>query len=648
MKIKRWIGVLLCMLLCVGMLPATVFAANEVDTWDGTVDTSWYDESETEFHLQTAEQLAGMAELLEQNMYSFKGKTIYLEVDVDLQNKPWNPIGNNFPDQSGNNYNRLSGAVFNGNGHTVYNLLIDASKLTPQGSANCGLFGFAENSSILNLGIEGGRLINTVGGFEDGLLAGKLNDCNVSGCYATGTIEETANVTCVGGLIGQIYNSSSTQPVVIEQCYADVTITASVNAQATIGGFCTGSLWSRTQDLIIKDCYSAGSIISESEFANVAGFAAAINWMPVYGQQNPTEASRGVIENCYSVTDISSKGFTADFAINDGSIRNCCWISLSEYGCLEGMDKCTVEDSCVAYTAENLPEESLEVLNANREDSPWVGFAIDKGPVLLLEANQYSADYSDVDEAITKAKDLNKDNYKNYADVEAAISAVIWDKNIAEQTAVDAMAKAIEDAIAALEYKDADYQAVDAAIEKANALNKDEYKDFSGVEAAIAAVVRDKDITEQAAVNEMAKAIENAIAALEYKDADYSKVDEAIAKADALNPDDYTNFSAVEAAINAVVRGKDITEQDKVDDMALAIENAIANLENKPATGTTEDPSELSTDTDKPSDDQTGDTTSPETGDDSNITLWMTLLLAAGAGIGVTAVSHRKRRCKTK
>ncbi len=40
--------------------------------------------------------------------------------------------------------------------------------------------------------------------------------------------------------------------------------------------------------------------------------------------------------------------------------------------------------------------------------------------------------------------------------------------------------------------------------------------------------------------------------------------------------------------------------------MALAIENAIANLEKKPATGTTEDPSEPPTDTDKPSGDQTG------------------------------------------
>ena len=67
---------------------------------------------------------------------------------------------------------------------------------------------------------------------------------------------------------------------------------------------------------------------------------------------------------------------------------------------------------------------------------------------------------------------------------------------------------------AALEYKPADYSGVDAAIGKAEALNQEEYKDFSGVEAAVKAVVWDKNITEQAEVDAMAKAIEGAIEAL--------------------------------------------------------------------------------------------------------------------------------------
>ena len=193
------------------------------------------------------------------------------------------------------------------------------------------------------------------------------------------------------------------------------------------------------------------------------------------------------------------------------------------------------------------------------------------------------ADYTKVDAAIAKANALNKDNYKDFSAVEAAVNAVVRDKNITEQSEVDAMAKAIEDAIAALQYKEADYTKVDAAIAKANALNKDEYKDFSGVEAAVNAVVRDKNITEQSEVDAMAKAIEDAIAALQYKDADYTKVDAAIAKANALNKDNYKDFSAVEAAVNAVVRDKNITEQSEVDAMAKAIEDAIAALQYKDA-----------------------------------------------------------------
>ena len=192
-----------------------------------------------------------------------------------------------------------------------------------------------------------------------------------------------------------------------------------------------------------------------------------------------------------------------------------------------------------------------------------------------------SADYANVDAAIAKANNLNKDDYKDFSAVDSAINAVVRGKNITEQSEVDAMAKAIEDAIAALQYKDADYTKVDEAIAKANALNKDEYKDFSGVEAAVNAVVRGKNITEQSEVDAMAKAIEDAIVALQYKDADYTKVDEAIAKANALNKDDYKDFSGVEAAVNAVVRGKNITEQSEVDAMAKAIEDAIAALQYK-------------------------------------------------------------------
>ena len=164
-----------------------------------------------------------------------------------------------------------------------------------------------------------------------------------------------------------------------------------------------------------------------------------------------------------------------------------------------------------------------------------------------------------------------------------AVKAVVRGKNITEQSEVDKMAKAIEKAIDALQYKGADYTKVDAAIAKAKALNKNNYKDFSGVDDAVKAVVRGKNITEQSEVDKMAKAIEKAIDALQYKGADYTKVDEAIAKANALNKDNYKDFSGVEAAVKAVVRGNDITKQTEVDAMAKAIDDAISVLQYKDA-----------------------------------------------------------------
>ena len=127
-------------------------------------------------------------------------------------------------------------------------------------------------------------------------------------------------------------------------------------------------------------------------------------------------------------------------------------------------------------------------------------------------------------------------------------------------------------------YAGADYTDVDAAIKRANSLNKDNYKDFSRVEDAINAVNRDKDITEQEVVNSYAKAINEAIDQLEYKAADYTEVDKAIEKANKLNKDNYKDFSKVEDAIKTVVRSKNITEQDEVDAMAKAINDAIDAL----------------------------------------------------------------------
>lgn len=128
----------------------------------------------------------------------------------------------------------------------------------------------------------------------------------------------------------------------------------------------------------------------------------------------------------------------------------------------------------------------------------------------------------------------------------------------------------------------ADYIAVNEAVDKANALNKDDYVDFSAVKNAIDAVKYDKDYTGQETVEGYAKAIEKAIKGLKLRSADYTAVDAALAKVKALNGDLYKNFSDVTAAVNAVDRDKSFKEQADVDAMAKAIEDALAALELKP------------------------------------------------------------------
>ena len=174
----------------------------------------------------------------------------------------------------------------------------------------------------------------------------------------------------------------------------------------------------------------------------------------------------------------------------------------------------------------------------------------------------------------------------------------------------------------------ADYTAVNVALDKVPqdiSVYTDET--VSVLKQAIDSVDTSLSAAEQSKVDAMAKAIEDAIAALQYKDADYTKVDAAIAKANALNKNDYKDFSGVETAVKAVVRGKNITEQSEVDKMAKAIEDAIAALEKKPAST-------------KPG---TSDK-SPQTGDYSNLVLWISLLFASGgAAIGTTVVSRKKK-----
>lgn len=192
------------------------------------------------------------------------------------------------------------------------------------------------------------------------------------------------------------------------------------------------------------------------------------------------------------------------------------------------------------------------------------------------------------DDTVPITKVTVNDNYDEITGGKISVSD--WDSNDRSWTsfiAKDDESKLATDRSNALneitiKIKTADYSKVDEAIQKANALDKDNYKDFSAVEAAINAVVRDKNITEQETVDNYATAIENAIKALGYKRADYTRVDEAIAKI----PSDLSQYTdetvkALNDAKNAVARDKNITAQETIYGYAIAIENAITGLKLK-------------------------------------------------------------------
>ena len=131
--------------------------------------------------------------------------------------------------------------------------------------------------------------------------------------------------------------------------------------------------------------------------------------------------------------------------------------------------------------------------------------------------------------------------------------------------------------------------ALNASIAEGNALEAGNYTDdsYAALKKALDAAEALGDSATAAECNAAKEAIDAAIEALVYKLADYTKVDEAIAKV----PSDLSKYTeetakAVTDAVAAVVRDKNITEQDVVDGYAKAIEDAIAGLKEKQTAST--------------------------------------------------------------
>ena len=172
---KRILSIMLAFVMILTAFPMTAMAA---EVWDGeTADTIWYDENEsdTEFTIDSAEELAGLAKLVNDGN-NFIGKTIKLGADIDLGGNEWTPIGTNGKPFSG---------TFDGNNMTISNLYIN--KEFANNAANCcvGLFGYTsapaviKNTDFVNVDIQGSLYVGTVVGY--GFTGSEISNCHVSG-----------------------------------------------------------------------------------------------------------------------------------------------------------------------------------------------------------------------------------------------------------------------------------------------------------------------------------------------------------------------------------------------------------------------------------------------------------------------------------
>ncbi|MBR5292011.1 MAG: hypothetical protein IKU32_03740 [Clostridia bacterium] len=150
---KKRISIMLAIAMVLCMIPGMALAAEVIDTWDGTADISWYNNTATEFVLTTAEQLAGLAELVD-DVNTFAGKTVKLGACLDLKEIIFNPIGSYRQDKS------FMG-TFDGQGHTIKNLSQNTWALNTgyaYSDLGLGLFGKVEDATIKNLRMDGANI----------------------------------------------------------------------------------------------------------------------------------------------------------------------------------------------------------------------------------------------------------------------------------------------------------------------------------------------------------------------------------------------------------------------------------------------------------------------------------------------------------
>ena len=623
---KKFLTFLLALCLVMALVPMTAFAEEN--------------EQSSKTSITTVDELLQFAKAVDNGEYDDKTDAVVsLDADLDLTGVAWTPIGSVFA-ADGTLLHYFSGKFY-GNGHTISNLDFSEN----YGKTEYPSFGFFSEvygAEISGLTIQGKLDVSNSAPVFFGTVAGVAADSKIFDCVSDVSFTDTDKyINGTVAMCGYAINST------IEYCQNK----GDFSVMKDTSQFWMGGIAGLAENSAVQYCSNTGDMTS---------------WTPSSGGIVGQLIQNSKVINCYSTGKMVPLGNgTTDFGgiagvVGAGTeIRHCYFageMDLSQYtattpykrlgGIAGGVSSDTpaFENNYFIET-ENVPAcfkyqnagtaKSFEYMKTeeffNEITAAGGNYRFNSNGTPLLPAPKYTVSF-----VVTPAELANvviKVNGQEVAtpvDLEAGTYTVevnadnceVFESNITITADTATHTQNI-----AMAYLPADYTKVDEAIAKVNALNKGNYKDFTAVEAAVNSVVRDKNITEQSEVDAMAKAIEDAIAALQYKDADYTKVDEAIAKANALKKDDYKDFSGVEAAVKAVVRGKNITEQSEVDKMAKDIEDAIAALEKKPA-----------------STKAGASNKGPRTGDTSNLALWFALLfVSGGAVIGTTAVSRKKK-----
>ena len=577
---KKILSLLVTMGLAASLVPVSVFAYG-TEVWDGSIAESFAGGKGTKddpYQIANGSQLAYFAKRVNAEEYGEKYADTYFELteDIDLGGKEWTPIGETVADliMGGHEYFVFSGN-FDGNGYTIKNLTI-GTETSPYSGDVCGLFGATsgtiedvvlENVSINYVGGNhssgygfrmGGALVGysmgdivncTVIGLDmkagsdgsyvalnsiGGLVGIQDGDTTVSHSRVSGKIEESTKKGNVGGFVGTLAKGSSAK-----YCGADVSVEVTGNGRGiAVGGFVGIGNGVTIDETLIENCYATGNITGAEYAGGFVGNISGLNISNCYAKGDVsncfvgasflgTDAASnnyyGTVKNCYAtglVSDISSSAYA--FAMQDtmkrSTIQNC-------YYNIQNTAKNT--ESAASLTIDDMKTDSfLNVLNGS--SNVWTKRDNDT-PACGAEP----ADYSNVYEVLGNIPaDLSIYTDESVANLYSAVEALRGYRDLAQQSDVDKMTNDINDAVEALVYKSADYTELDKAEKAAKALNKDDYEDFSEVEKALAAIDRTKNITEQADVDAMVKAINDAVANL-VKKAPASSQPDSVSSSDA-------------------------------------------------------------------------------------------------------------------